>query len=57
VYKRYINGNGCLNTIFSLVIMNVIGSRDSSVGLASGYGLDHQGVGVRLPVVSRIFST
>jgi hypothetical protein len=31
-------------------------SRDSAVGIASGYGLDDQEVGVRVPVGSRIFS-
>jgi hypothetical protein len=30
-------------------------SRDSSVGIATGYGLDDQGAGVRVPVGSRIF--
>jgi hypothetical protein len=33
------------------------GSRDSSVGIATGYGLDDRGVGVRVPVGSRIFSS
>jgi hypothetical protein len=33
------------------------GSRDSAVGIATGYGLDYQGVGVRVPVLSRIFSS
>jgi hypothetical protein len=33
------------------------GSRDSVVGIATGYGLDDRGVGVRVPVGSRIFST
>jgi hypothetical protein len=33
------------------------GSRDSSVGIATGYGLDGRGVGVRVTVGSRIFST
>jgi hypothetical protein len=33
------------------------GSRDSAVGIATGYGLDDQGVGVRVPVGSRIFSS
>jgi hypothetical protein len=28
--------------------------RDSSVGIATGYGLDYRGVGVRVPVGSRI---
>jgi hypothetical protein len=32
-------------------------SRDSSVGIATGYGLDGLGVGVRVPVGSRIFSS
>jgi hypothetical protein len=32
-------------------------SRDSVVGIATGYGLDCQGVGVRVPVESRIFSS
>jgi hypothetical protein len=33
------------------------GSRGSSVGIAPGYGLDDRGVGVRVPVESRIFSS
>jgi hypothetical protein len=32
-------------------------SRDSSVGTATGYGLDDRGVGVPVPVGSRIFSS
>jgi hypothetical protein len=32
-------------------------SRDSSVGIATGYGLDNLGIGVRVPGVSRIFSS
>jgi hypothetical protein len=31
--------------------------RDSVVGIATGYGLDDQGVRVRVPVGSRIFSS
>jgi hypothetical protein len=31
-------------------------SRDSVVGIATSYGLDDPGVGVRVPVGSRIFS-
>jgi hypothetical protein len=30
---------------------------DSAVGIATGYGLDDQGVGIRVPVGSRIFSS
>jgi hypothetical protein len=32
-------------------------SRDSAVGIATGYGLEDQEVGVRVPVGSRIFSS
>jgi hypothetical protein len=32
-------------------------SQDSAVGIATGYGLDDRGVGVRVPVESRIFSS
>jgi hypothetical protein len=32
-------------------------SRDSSVGIATGYGLDDRRLGVRVPVGSRIFSS
>jgi hypothetical protein len=32
-------------------------SRDSVVGIATGYGLDNRGVGVRVPIGSRIFSS
>jgi hypothetical protein len=29
--------------------------RDGAVGIATGYGLDDRGIGVRVPVGSRIF--
>jgi hypothetical protein len=32
-------------------------SRDSAVGIATGYGLDYQGVGVQVPVGARIFTS
>jgi hypothetical protein len=35
--------------------MNTDMSQDSSVGIATGYGLDDGGVGVRVPVGARIF--
>jgi hypothetical protein len=35
----------------------LIGSRDSVVGIATGYGLDDRGVGLRVPIGPRIFST
>jgi hypothetical protein len=34
----------------------ILTSRDSSVGIATGYVLDDQGVGVRAPVGARIFT-
>jgi hypothetical protein len=33
------------------------GSRDSSVRKAAGYGLDDRGIGIRVPVKARIFSS
>jgi hypothetical protein len=43
---------------FKDTIHTVAGSRGSSVGIATGYGLDDRGVGVRVLVGSRIlFST
>jgi hypothetical protein len=33
------------------MIMTCQGSRDSAVGIATGYGLDDRGVGVPVPVV------
>jgi hypothetical protein len=35
----------------------ILASRDSVVGIAASYGLDDRGVGVRVPVRSRIFSS
>jgi hypothetical protein len=32
-------------------------SRDSVVGITTGYGLDNRGVAVRIPVGARIFSS
>jgi hypothetical protein len=32
-------------------------SRDSVIGIATGYGLDDRGVGVRVPVGPRTFSS
>jgi hypothetical protein len=32
-------------------------SRDIAVGIATGYGLDGRGVGVRVPLGSRMFSS
>jgi hypothetical protein len=35
----------------------ILRSRDGAVGIATSYGLDDRGVGVRVPVESRIIST
>jgi hypothetical protein len=39
------------------LLLVILLSRDSSVGLATGYELDNRGVGVWVPVESRIFSS
>jgi hypothetical protein len=42
--------------IYKIIILFVaFRNRDSSVGIATGYGLDNRRVGVRVPVGSRIF--
>jgi hypothetical protein len=46
-----------INYSICYTYMCFIGSRDSAVGMATGYGLDDRGVGVRVPVGSRIFSS
>jgi hypothetical protein len=38
-------------------ISDMIRSQDSAFGIATGYGLDDQGVGAQVPVGSRIFSS
>jgi hypothetical protein len=42
--------------IIIIIIIIIVRSRDSVVGIATSYGLEDRGVGVRVPVVSRIFS-
>jgi hypothetical protein len=43
---------------FNIYIFSAGGrSRDSAVGIATGYGLNDRGVGVRVPVGSRISSS
>jgi hypothetical protein len=45
-------------SIIIIIIIIIIGkSRDSAVGIATGYGLDDQGVGVQVPVGARIFTS
>jgi predicted ferric reductase len=39
------------------ILLSWLWSRDSVVGIATGYGLDDRRVGVRIPVVSRIFTS
>jgi hypothetical protein len=38
-------------------MLDIVESRDRAVGTATGYGLDDRGVGVRVLVGSRIFSS
>jgi hypothetical protein len=42
-------------TTTTTIIIIICGSRDSAVGIATGYGLDGQGVGVRVKVGARFF--
>jgi hypothetical protein len=48
--------NLCINTIYSSYSF-YLRSRDSVVGIATGYGLDDQGLGVGVPVRSKNFSS
>jgi hypothetical protein len=45
-----------LRSIFNCILV-ATGSRDNVVGIATSYGFDDRGVRVRVPVVSRIFSS
>jgi hypothetical protein len=47
----------CLFCKYFHIVVPVSRSLDSAVGIATGYGLDDRGVGVRAPVGSRIFSS
>jgi hypothetical protein len=42
---------------FSRILPFKLPSRDSVVGIATGYGLDDRGIGVQIPIGSRIFSS
>jgi hypothetical protein len=42
--------------IIIIIIYRPIKSSGSTVGIASDYGLDYRGVGVRVPIGSRIFT-
>jgi hypothetical protein len=46
-----------LASIYYFLCWPIFWSRGSSVGIATGYGLDDGGVEVRVPVGSRIFSS
>jgi hypothetical protein len=61
IFVHYIPLCSMLDTVHSLgYIWHTLRfgvSRDSSVGIAASYWLDNQGVGVRVPVGSRIFTS
>jgi hypothetical protein len=40
-----------------IIIVIIIGNRDSTVGIAADYGLDGRGVGVQVLVAARFFSS
>jgi hypothetical protein len=42
---------------FKVLSWNLARSRDRVVSIATGYGLDDEGLGVRVPIGSRIFSS
>jgi hypothetical protein len=42
---------------YKIKVVYGVKSRDSAVGIVTEYGLDDQGVGVRVPIKSRIFSS
>jgi hypothetical protein len=44
-------------SIHFIIILNLLKIRSSSVGIATGYGLDDLTIGVRVPVVSIIFTS
>jgi hypothetical protein len=44
-------------TKFRLFICGLFNDADSAVGIATGYGLGDRGVGVRVPVEPRVFSS
>jgi hypothetical protein len=55
---EHVSRFGDIRNYYKIVISKFEGrSRDSSVDIATGYGLDDQGVGVWVPVSSRIFSS
>jgi hypothetical protein len=43
--------------IYLYMYLYLYNSQDSAVGIATGYGLDDRGVGVRVPPGSRIFTS
>jgi hypothetical protein len=43
-------------TVFFNFKLKYLMSQESAVGIATGYRLDSQGVGVRVPVGARLFS-
>jgi hypothetical protein len=48
---------GNVHLIILILVLVELRSRDSSVGIATGYGLDDREVGVRVPVRTRIFTS
>jgi hypothetical protein len=59
-YKTLFHSTGCYgeSITFPNTFLPLLGrSRDSAVGIATGYGLDDVGVAVRVPVDSRMFSS
>jgi hypothetical protein len=54
MYLRQWTQTKCIYVIFEILTV-MTKSRNSAVGIATGYGLENRGVGVRVPVGPRIF--
>jgi hypothetical protein len=52
LFKRIV-----VSVCFMYIYIGRLGVVDSVVSIATGYGLEYRGVGVRVPVGSRIFSS
>jgi hypothetical protein len=52
-----LGGTEKLSAFYLIQYMGLLRSRDSAVGIATGYGLDGTGVRVRVMIGSRIFSS
>jgi hypothetical protein len=57
IYLIYIYLHGSRLRYILVIFTALVQSRESAVGIATGYGLDEQDVGVRVPMGARIFTS